>query len=380
MKTRSENGFETRAIHAGQDPDPVTGAVIPPIYQTSTFVQNGVGRPRGFEYSRTDNPTRRSLERQVASLEGAAHCVAFASGMAAASTIGHLCRPGDKVVCGDDVYGGTYRYLVKVLAPTGVEVVFADLTDPPAVASAARGAAWVWAETPTNPLLKIIDLRALIDSAHAGGAKVVVDNTFASPYLQRPIEFGADVVLHSATKYLGGHSDVILGALVTSDGRLAERFRYLQNAVGAVPGPLDCFLVTRGIKTLALRMERHCTNAGTIAGMLAAHPRVARVHYPGLKDHPGHDVAARQMAGPGGMVSFELKGGGAEAVRVAEATRLFSLAESLGGIESLIEVPSAMTHLAAEGSPVEVPAGLVRLSVGLESVADLVGDLEQALG
>lgn len=380
MKTRAAQGFETRAIHAGQEPEPSTGAVIPPIYQTSTYVQDGVGRHRGFEYSRTDNPTRRALERQLASLEGATQCVAFASGMAAASTIGYLCRPGDRVVCGDDVYGGTYRFLVNVLAPYGVEIVFADLADPAAVAAAARSAAWVWVETPTNPLLKIIDLRALAQAARASGARVVVDNTFASPYLQRPIEHGADVALHSATKYLGGHSDTVLGALVTSDAGLAEQFRYLQNAVGAVPGPFDCFLVTRGMKTLALRMERHCANALAVARMLAAHPRVARVHYPGLPEHPGHELASRQMSGPGGMVSFELKGGAAEAVRVAEATSLFSLAESLGGIESLIEVPAAMTHLSAAGSPVEVPAGLVRLSVGLESTADLVGDLESALG
>jgi cystathionine gamma-synthase len=373
--------FETQAIHVGQDPDPAYGAVSVPIYQTSTFAQEEVGRHRGYDYARTGNPTRTALETVVAALEGGHGALAFASGMAAEATFFHLLGPGDHVLIGDDVYGGTYRLLARVLQrSSGLRFDTVDLTDLDAVRGAIREETRVvWVETPTNPLLKVVDIEAVARVAHEAGAWCVVDNTFASPYLQRPIALGADVVIHSTTKYLGGHSDVVGGVVVTTDPEVHERLRFLQNAVGAVPGPLDCFLVLRGIKTLAVRMEAHCRGAGRVAEFLAAHPRVRRVHYPGLPSHPGHEVAARQMRDFGGMVSFETATE-EEALEVCRRTRLFFLAESLGGVESLIEHPARMTHASVAGSPLEVPPTLVRLSVGLEHPEDLVEDLAQALG
>jgi len=378
--------FETRAIHAGQDPDPATGAVVVPIYATSTYAQSAPGEHAGYEYSRTDNPTRTALQEALASLEGVAEgsgggCVATASGMAATALVGYLLRPGDHIIIPDDAYGGTFRFVARVLGEQGVAWTAADLTDPAALAaSLLPETRVVWVETPTNPLLRVVDIEAVVAAAHAGGARVVVDNTFATPYLQRPLDHGADVVLHSSTKYLGGHSDVVGGALVTADPELHGRLRFLQNAAGPVPGPFDCFLVLRGLKTLAVRMERHCENAGRVAAFLAGDPRVAEVLYPGLPGHPGHALAHRQMGGFGGMVSFRPKGGQEAAHRVASDTEVFFLAESLGGVESLIEVPAAMTHLSVAGTPLEVPPDLIRLSVGIEHADDLIEDLDRALG
>jgi cystathionine gamma-synthase len=371
--------FETRAIHAGQEPDPATGAAIVPIYATSTYVQEEVGKHRGYEYSRTDNPTRTALQEALASLEGGRHGLAFASGMGATATLAYLLRPGDHLVLSNDVYGGTYRLVARVLADWDIAYDAVDMTDLDAVRAALREETrLVWVETPTNPLLRIVDIEEVAAAAHGVGAWCAVDNTFATPYLQRPLELGADLVVHSTTKYLGGHSDVVGGAIVTSDDDLHERLRFLQNAAGAVPGPFDCFLVLRGLKTLAIRMEAHCRNARRIAGFLAEHPSVGTVLYPGLADHPGHEVAKRQMTDFGGMVSFELSSE-EEALDVVRKTELFFLAESLGGVESLIEHPGRMTHASVAGSPLEVPPSLVRLSVGIEHPDDLVADLARAL-
>ena len=380
----SGDRFETRAIHAGQDPDPATGAAVVPIYATSTYVQAGPGDHLGYEYSRTDNPTRTALQSALAALEGVAAggpggCVATASGMAATALIGYLLRPGDHIVLPDDAYGGTFRFFARVLSEHGVEWSAADLTDRHSLAAVLRPSTrLVWVETPTNPLLRVVDLDWAIGAAHDAGAIVCVDNTFATPFLQQPLRYGADLVLHSTTKYLGGHSDVIGGAVITADAGLYERLRFLQNAAGPVPGPFDAYLVLRGIKTLGVRMERHCANAAAVAAHLADHPAVAEVIYPGLATHPQHAVAARQMTGFGGMVSFRPKGGADAAAAVVAATRLFFLAESLGGVESLIEVPAAMTHASVAGTDLEVPADLIRLSVGIEHVDDLIDDLDQA--
>ncbi|HXF74388.1 MAG TPA: cystathionine gamma-synthase [Actinomycetota bacterium] len=372
--------FETRAIHVGQEPEPAYGAVNVPIYQTSTYAQPDVGKPIRYDYARGGNPTREALQTVLASLEGGRHALCFASGLAAETTLLLTLSPGDHVLLPDDVYGGTYRLLARVLAGWGIAFDAVDMTDPERVRAALREETRVvWVETPTNPLLKVVDIAAVAEAAHAAGARVVVDNTFATPYLQRPLELGADVVVHSVTKYLGGHSDLVGGAVVTSDDELAERLRFLQNAVGAVPGPMDCYLALRGVKTLAVRMEAHCRGARAVAAFLEGHPRVTRVHYPGLPSHPGHEVARRQMRGFGGMVSFQV-GSAEEAVRVARSTRLFFLAESLGGVESLIEVPAPMTHASVAGSPLEVPPDLIRLSVGIEHPDDLVEDLARALG
>lgn len=377
----SEDGFATRAIHAGQEPDAGTGAVVVPIYQTSTFAQDGVGRHRGYEYARTANPTRSAYEEAAASLENGAWGLAFASGMAATSALMYLLSSGDHVVAGDDLYGGTYRLFDKMLRRYGLGFTFVDASDPHAVRAAmTERTRVVWLESPTNPLLKIVDIAAVCDAVDGFDARVVVDNTFASPYLQRPLDLGADVVVHSATKYLGGHSDVVGGVVVGSDAGLRDELAFVQNGAGAVPGPFDCWLVLRGLKTLALRMERHSSSAQRIAEWLEEQPHVSRVLYPGLPDHPGHDVAARQMRGGfGGMVSFVLSAGEEAAHRLVSATRLFTLAESLGGVESLIEVPAAMTHLSVADSPLAVPPGLVRLSVGIERVDDLILDLQDAL-
>lgn len=376
-------GFATRAIHAGQEPDPATGAVIPPVYQTSTFVQDAVGSMRsGYEYARSGNPTRTALERQVAALELGSHGIAFASGLAAEDAVLRaLLHPGDRVVLGNDVYGGTHRLLDRVLRPWGVLVEAVELTDPSAVdaALAAGDTRVMWVETPSNPLMKITDIAALARAGHAAGAHVVVDNTFASPALQQPLTLGADTVVHSATKYLGGHSDVLGGLVVTSDDRTAEQIRFLQFAAGGVLAPMEAWLTTRGIKTLDVRMQRHSANAATIAQQLAGHPAIARVHYPGLAAHPGHEIAARQMHAFGGMLSVAVHGGAAAALRLAEGTRLFTLAESLGGVESLIGYPSEMTHASVKGTPLAVPDDVVRFSVGIEDVADLQADLDQAL-
>lgn len=378
-------GFETRAIHAGQEPDPATGAVVPPVYQVSTYAQDGVGGLRGgYEYSRSGNPTRHALEECLASLEApdGGRGLAFASGLAAEDTlIRALCGPGQHAVIGNDAYGGTYRLFSRVAEPWGLGFTPVDLTNLDAVrASIEPGRTrMLWAETPTNPLLTVVDIDALAGIAHDAGALLVVDNTFASPYLQQPLLLGADVVVHSTTKYLGGHSDVIGGALVTRDDELADRLTYFQNAMGAVPAPWDAWLVLRGIKTLAVRMDRHCANARAVVDLLVDHPRVREVRYPGLPGHPGYDVALRQMRDFGGMVSFRVDGGVDHAVRVCGRTRVFTLGESLGGVESLIEHPGRMTHASAAGSPLEVPDDLVRLSVGIENVDDLLNDLTQAL-
>jgi len=372
--------FETRAVHAGQEPESAFGAVNVPIYQTSTYAQPEVGKPKRFDYARTGNPTREALETVLASLEGGKHGLSFASGMAAEATLLLTLRPGDHVLLANDVYGGTYRLLARVLADWGVAHDVVDMTDLAAFRSAVRDETRVvWVETPTNPLLKVIDIAAAAELAHGAAAMCVVDNTFATPYLQRPLELEADVVVHSVTKYLGGHSDLVGGAVVTNDDALADRLAFLQNAVGAVPGPMDCYLALRGVKTLALRMEAHCRGASRIAEFLSQHPRVTRVHFPGIPGHPGFEVAVRQMKDFGGMVSFEV-GSKDEAVRVVQRTKLFFLAESLGGVESLIEVPAPMTHASVRGSPLAVPDNLIRLSVGIEHPDDLVADLEQALG
>ena len=368
--------FETRAIHEGQEPDPATGAVTVPIYQTSTYVQEAVGEHKGYDYSRTANPTRRALETCLASLESAEYGFGFSSGMGATTTIMHLVSPGDRIVAVNDVYGGTYRLFSKVYGPKGYEFEFASHDG---VGAAIDGRTrLVWLETPTNPLLNIVDIRAVAEAAHAVGAVVCVDNTFATPYLQRPLELGADIVHHSTTKYLGGHSDLVGGFAGTNDPTVAERLAFLQNSLGAVPGPFDSWLVLRGLKTLALRMERHCQNAAAVAEFLLDRPEVEQVLYPGLPDHPGHEIAARQMSGFGGMVSF-LAPSVEDATALVARTKIWKLAESLGGVESLIEVPSAMTHASTADSGFAAPPNLVRLSVGIESVDDLVADLEAAL-
>ncbi len=375
-----EYRFETRAIHAGQDPDPTTGAVIAPIYQTSTYAQERVGQHRGYEYSRTGNPTRSALETCLASLEEGQHGLAFASGMAAIDTVVRLLQPGDHVIVGNDVYGGTFRLFERTWAEWGLIFSYIDQTDPANVETCFTPATrMVWIETPTNPLLRLADIQTISASAHTYGALVAVDNTFATPFAQRPLSLGADLVIHSTTKYLGGHSDVVGGAVITQDETLHQRLAFLQNAVGAVPGPFDCWLVLRGIKTLALRMQVHEANALALARFLEAHPAVERVIYPGLPSHPQHELAQRQMSNFGGMISFEVRGGEAAARRIIEHTRIFTLAESLGGIESLIELPAAMTHASVKGSPLEVPLNLIRLSVGIEHISDLQADLEQAL-
>ena len=374
-------GFETRAIHVGQEPDPITGAVVTPITLATTFRQDEVGKHGGYEYARTGNPTRRALEECVASLEGASRGLAFASGMAAEDTVLRaLLAPGDHVVIPDDAYGGTFRLVARVLAATGVEWSAVDLTDPAALGAALRPTTkLIWVETPTNPMLTVVDIAAIAGTAHAHGAHLVVDNTFATPYLQTPLVLGADVVVHSSTKYLGGHSDVVGGFVATNDDGLADSFAFLQNAVGAVPSPFDCYLVLRGVKTLGVRMDRHCSNARAIAGMLDGHPAVERVLWPGLPGHSGHDVAARQMRDFGGMVSFLAADGEEAAVALVARTNVFTLAESLGAVESLIEHPARMTHASAADSPLAVDPALVRLSVGLESVEDLIVDLRAAL-
>lgn len=373
-------GFETRAIHAGQEPDPTTGAVVPPVSFSTTFAQEAVGKHRGFEYARSGNPTRAALETCIASLEGAAHGLAFASGLAAEDCVLRLLSPGDHLVMPDDAYGGTYRLISKVWSPLGVAYTPANLSDIDALAAVWRPETrMVWVETPSNPLLSIVDIAAVAAYAHERDALVVVDNTFATPYLQQPLALGADIVVHSATKYLGGHSDVVGGLLATDDAGLAERLAFYQNAAGGVPGPLDCYLVLRGAKTLGVRMDRHCSNAAAIAAYLGQQPAVERVLYPGLTSHPGHEVAARQMKAFGGMVSFVLSGSEEIALEVARSTRIFTLAESLGAVESLIEHPHRMTHASAAGSPLEVHPGLVRLSVGIETLDDLIADLDAAL-
>ncbi|GAA3999485.1 cystathionine gamma-synthase [Allokutzneria multivorans] len=377
------DGFATRAIHAGQEPDPHTGSVIVPIHATSTYAQDGVGGLRqGYEYSRTGNPTRTALETCLAALESGKHGRAFASGMSASDVaLRSICRPGDHIVIPNDAYGGTFRLIDKVLSQWGIEHTPVPLADVDAVRAAIRPTTkLVWVETPTNPLLNIADIAALAQVAHGADAKLVVDNTFASPYLQNPLELGADVVLHSTTKYVGGHSDVVGGALVTNSDELAEQFAFLQNGGGAVPGPFDAWLTLRGVKTLALRMEKHSDNAERVVDMLTRHAKVTKVFYPGLPEHPGHEVAAKQMRRFGGMISFTVAGGEQEAMDICSRTRLFTLAESLGGVESLIEHPGRMTHASTAGSLLQVPADLVRVSVGIEDGDDLVEDLRAALG
>lgn len=383
MSDAKAPGFATRAIHAGQPADPATGAVTVPIYQTSTFAQEGVGRHHGYEYARTGNPTRAALEQCIAALEGGKHGLAFASGMAAEAAIMQLFKPGDHTIAMDDLYGGTYRLFRRVLEPMGLTFSFVDGSKPETVERAMTDRTrLLWIESPTNPLLKLVDIARLSALAHAHQALVVVDNTFMSPYFQRPLSLGADIVVHSATKYLGGHSDLIGGTLVVDRDDLHERLAFIQNAVGGVPGPMDAWLVLRGLKTLAVRMREHERNAREVAAFLVNHPGVERVFYPGLPDHPQRELAARQMSGFGGMISFEVKGGLEPAQRVVERTRLFTLAESLGGVESLIELPAAMTHasIPAETRRAHgVADGLIRISVGLEDVADLISDLDQAL-
>ncbi|MGQ0625205.1 MAG: cystathionine gamma-synthase [Sporichthyaceae bacterium] len=376
-------GFATRAIHAGQEPDAGTGAVAVPIYQVSTYKQDGVGGLRGgYEYSRSANPTRTALETCLADLEGGARGLAFASGLAAQDTVVRtICVPGDHVIIPGDAYGGTYRLFARVFARWRLEFTAVALDDLDAVRAAMRPRTrLIWCETPTNPMLGIADIAALAQIAHNAGAVLAVDNTFASPYLQTPIALGADIVTHSTTKYLGGHSDVVGGALVAAGRGLGEDLAFHQNAIGAVAGPFDSWLVLRGAKTLALRMQQHCVNAAAIVDMLREHPKVWRVHYPGLPTHPGHEVAARQMRDFGGMISFQVSGGADAALEICERTAIFTLAESLGGVESLIEHPARMTHASVSGSALEVPADLVRLSVGIENVEDLLADLDQALG
>jgi cystathionine gamma-synthase len=403
MQTEHTDGFDTLAIHAGQEPDPLTGAVVPPIYQVSTFKQDGVGGLRGralgargagagdgparwiegYEYSRSANPTRGALEECLTALEDGTRTLAFASGMAASDCLVRaICRPGDRVLIPHDAYGGTFRLFDKVLSGWGLAYDSVPMSDLAAVrgALATAPARLVWIESPTNPLLSIADISALAGIAHAAGALLVVDNTFASPYLQQPLALGADVVIHSTTKYLGGHSDVVGGAAVVADAALGEQLAFVQNATGSVAGPFDAWLTLRGIKTLGVRMDRHSRNAQRVADMLASHPAVAQVYYPGLESHPGHEVAAKQMRGFGGMVSFRARGGEREAIAICGRTRLFTLAESLGGVESLIEHPARMTHASVAGSALEVPPDLVRLSVGLETVDDLLEDLRAALG
>jgi cystathionine beta-lyase/cystathionine gamma-synthase len=371
--------FETRAIHVGQDPDAPYGSVNVPIYQTATYAQPRVGEPKAWDYARAGNPTREAFQQALASLEGGERAFAFASGLGAEATLLLTLRPGDHVVLADDVYGGTYRLFSKVLSDWGLRFSTVDMADPSALSTALTSATkLVWIETPSNPLLKIVDIGAVCAIAHDHGARAVVDSTFATPALQRPLALGADAVVHSVTKYIGGHSDLIGGAIVTSDEEWIERLGFLSYAVGAVPGPMDSYLALRGLKTLALRMRAHSAGARAVAAYLRTHPAVTAVLYPGFDDHPGHDVAARQMQDFGGMVSFRV-GSAEKALDVARRTRLFFLAESLGGVESLIEVPAPMTHASVTGSPLEVPADLVRLSVGIEHPDDLIEDLDRAL-
>jgi cystathionine beta-lyase/cystathionine gamma-synthase len=372
--------FETRAIHAGQEPDPATGAVITPIYQTSTYVQEEVGKHKGYDYSRVANPTRHALEVALASLEGAEHGIAFSSGLGATTTLMHLVDPGERVVLIADVYGGVYRMTSQVYEPKGYRFTYvpAEEFDENLASHLGDDTRIVWVETPSNPLLNVVDIRRAADAAHAAGALLAVDNTFASPYLQQPLALGADLVVHSTTKYLGGHSDVIGGFVATNDQALADRLRFLQKSLGAVPGPFDAWLVLRGIKTLAVRMRQHCENARAVAGFLDGHPAVERVLYPGLPGHPGHAVARAQMRDFGGMVSFLVESE-EEAVALAARTKLFLLAESLGGVESLIEHPARMTHASTADAPFAAPRNLIRLSVGIEAVGDLIGDLDAAL-
>jgi cystathionine gamma-synthase len=376
----TDHGFETLAIHAGQEPDAASGAIVPPISLTTTFAQTAVGEHQGYEYSRSGNPTRAALESCLAALEGAAHGFAFASGLAAEDALLRQTPVGSHIVLGNDAYGGTFRLIDKVFRPAGWTWSASDLTNVDQLDDEwPDGAALVWLETPTNPALNIVDIEGVSDVAHRHGARVVVDNTFATPYLQQPLALGADAVVHSATKYLGGHSDVVGGFVATAVDELAEGIRFVQNAAGAVPSPFDCYLVLRGVKTLAVRMDRHCENARTIVELLEAHPAVDRVLWPGSPDHPGHDVAKRQMRDFGGMVSFTLHGGESAALEMVRRTELFTLAESLGAVESLIEHPARMTHASAAGSPLQVDPALIRLSVGIETAADLVADLQQAL-
>ncbi len=374
--------FSTRAVHDGQEFDPTTGAVIPPVYLTTTFVQRKVGDLRnGYEYTRGTNPTRDSLQVQLASLEGGKHGLSFASGLAAEDALLRtVLAPGDHVLMGNDVYGGTHRLVNRIFVPWGVTLSVVDMSDLDAVRAAIRPETKVlWVETPSNPLMTISDIEGLAAAGHSAGALVVVDNTFASPYLQNPLALGADVVVHSTTKYLGGHSDVLGGAVVLNDDDLAARVGFVQFAAGAVSGPLDAWLTTRGIKTLSMRMQRHCANAQAIAEALVGHPALERVYYPGLPDHPGHELAARQMRGFGGMLSITFAGGAAAARKFAESTKLFQLAESLGGVESLVNYPAEMTHASVRGTELEVPDNLIRLSVGVEDVADLLDDVLTAL-
>ncbi len=372
--------FETLAIHAGQEPDAGTGAVVPPISLATTFAQSEVGVHQGYEYSRSGNPTRTAMEEQIAALEAARHGLAFASGLAAEDNVIRLLEQGRRILLGNDAYGGTFRLIAKVWSPMGYPWTAVDLGDLDAVVAGwPEDTGMVWLETPTNPLLTCFDIEAIAEIAHERGALVVVDNTFATPYLQQPVTLGADIVVHSATKYLGGHSDVVGGFLAVDDDTIADRLRFTQNAAGAVPSPFDCYLVMRGAKTLGVRMDRHSENARAIVDLLIEHPAVDRVLYPQLPDHPGHAAAARQMRDYGGMVSFTVAGGEEAARRIAASTELFTLAESLGAVESLIEHPGAMTHASAAGSPLEVPDNLIRLSVGIEHASDLVADLAQAL-
>ncbi|MCP4223214.1 MAG: cystathionine gamma-synthase [Actinomycetia bacterium] len=371
--------FATKAIHAGQDPEPLTGAVTVPVFQTSTFAQPEVGKHLGYEYARTGNPTRTALQNALAALEGAAFGVSFASGLAAEDAILRLLEPGDHVVMGNDAYGGTFRLISKVFGRAGITWSAHDLSDPATVGDGWPGATkLVWVETPTNPLLTVVDIEAVADIARRAGAMLVVDNTFATPYLQQPLASGADIVVHSTTKYIGGHSDVVGGFVATDDSEIHDHLTFIQNAVGAVPAPWDCYLTLRGVKTLALRMDRHNQNAEALVELLVSHPAVEAVLYPGLPAHPGHHAAKKQMRGFGGMISFRV-GSQDAATRIIEATELFTLAESLGAVESLIEHPGVMTHASAAGSPLEVPADLIRLSVGIEDHRDLVADLVQAL-
>jgi len=372
--------FETRAIHEGQEPDPATGAVTVPIYQTSTYVQEEVGVNKGYDYSRVANPTRTALQTCLASLEGAEHGIAFASGLGATTTIMHLVNPGERIVSVNDVYGGVYRMFSQVYEPKGYDFTYLSAADMTAglAEHLDERTRIVWIESPTNPLLNLVDIRAAADAAHAVGALVVVDNTFATPYLQQPLSLGADVVVHSMTKYLGGHSDLIGGFAATNDPTVAERLLFLQKSLGAVPGPFDCWLVLRGLKTLAVRMRQHCENARAVAAFLETQPRVQKVLYPGLPDHPGHEIAARQMRDFGGMVSFLVETE-EEACELVARTKLWLLAESLGGVESLIEVPARMTHASTANAPFAAPRNLIRLSVGIESADDLIADLAQAL-
>jgi cystathionine gamma-lyase len=383
MTTPRDAGFGTLAIHAGQSPDPTTGAVMTPVYLTSTYAQESPGKHRGFEYSRTQNPTRFALQDCVAALEGGRHGFAFASGCGALSTLLHLLQSGDHVLCSDDLYGGTFRIFDKVFKQLGLEFTYVDMTDLGKTEAALRPTTkLVWIETPTNPMLKVVDIRAIAERAHARGAKVGVDNTFMSPYFQRPLALGADLVLHSGTKYLNGHSDVVCGLLVTSDAALAERLAFFQNAVGAQLPPMDSFLVLRGLKTLHVRMQRHAENAGALAAWLERHPKVERVLYPGLASHPQHALASRQTSGHGGMITFFPKGDLAACRRFLEACRVFTLAESLGGVESLVDHPAIMTHASIPPetrAALGITDNLVRLSVGIEDLADLQGDLERAL-